>query len=340
MTGGQVSAGPSAVMALTSAFLWATYFFFVLAMTPGTAPSAIASYPFLIGGAMYVAWAAYWGHGRVVLQLFREGSAWIRVGLISAMQLSVLACTYLAGAVDTSLLSLLGDAAVTPLLAMIILREGRHRARSPQFVGGLVLAVIGATLTIVAGGSATGFRGWVSAIAPLVPVGVGLFYILSAQAGQHRPSSALVGQSTVGGGLVCLLLAGTLPGGWHGLLLTTPVPILLMIGVAATSFFIAPVLYFRAISRSGVVLPALFQVMIPIFALLLSAVLLHKIPAPLGLLGIPVAVVGGVFAYRGALAPAPPLPPEAALLTEGGALAPDAPGDVPETPASEATRTL
>jgi inner membrane transporter RhtA len=340
MSGGQVSAGPSAAMALTSAFLWATYFFFVLAMTPGTAPSAIASYPFLIGGTMYVVWAAYWGHGRVVLQLFRETSAWLRVGLISVMQLSVLACTYLSGAVDTSLLSLLGDAAVTPLLAMIILREGRHRARSPPFVGGLALAVVGATLTIVAGGSATGFHGWAIAIAPLVPVSVGLFYILSAQAGQHRPSSALVGQSTVGGGIVCVLLAGILPGGWHGLLVTAPVPILLMIGVAATSFFIAPVLYFRAISRSGVVLPALFQVMIPIFALLLSAVLLHKIPAPLGLLGIPIAVVGGVFAYRGALAPAPPLPPEAALLTEGGALAPDAPGDVAETAPPDATRTL
>ncbi|MGA7860441.1 MAG: DMT family transporter, partial [Thermoplasmata archaeon] len=315
MTEGHASPGPSAAMALTSAFLWATYFFFVLAMTPGTAPSALATYPFLIGGAMYVAWAAYWGHGRVVLQLFREGSAWVRVGLISGMQLSVLASTYLAGAVDTSLLTLLGDAAMTPLLAMLVLGEGRHRARSPQFVGGLILAVFGATLTIVAGGSAASFHGWALVVAPLVPLSVGGFYILSAQAGQHRPSSALVGQSTLAGGFVCLLLAGILPGGWQGLLLTAPVPIVLMISVAATSFFIAPALYFRAVARSGIVLPALFQVMIPIFALLLSAVLLHKIPAPLGLLGIPIAVVGGVFAYRGAQTPAPPTRPEAALLT-------------------------
>jgi len=331
MSEGQLSSGPSAAMALTSAFLWATYFFFVLVMTPGTAPSALATYPFLIGGAMYVAWAAYWGHGRVVLQLFREGSAWVRVGLISGMQLSVLASTYLAGAVDTSLLTLLGDAAMTPLLAMLVLGEGRHRARSPEFVGGLILAVFGATLTIVAGGSAASFHGWALVVAPLVPLSVGGFYILSAQAGQHRPSSALVGQSTLAGGFVCLLLAGILPGGWQGLLLTAPVPIVLMIGVAATSFFIAPALYFRAVARSGIVLPALFQVMIPIFALLLSAVLLHKIPAPLGLLGIPIAVVGGVFAYRGAQTPAPPATPEAALLTEGGTLAPDAPGDPPES---------
>ena len=340
MTEGRASPGPSAALAIVSAFLWATYFFFVLAMTPGTAPSALATYPFLIGGAMYVAWAAYWGHGRVVLQLFREGSAWFRVGLITVMQLSVLASTYLAGAVDTSLLSLLGDAAVTPLLAMIVLREGRHRARSPEFVGGLVLAVFGATLTIVAGGGATSFRGWALLIAPLVPVTVGLFYILSAREGQHRPSSAVVGQSTLAGGFLCLLLAGILPGGWHGLLLTAPKPIVLMIGVAATTFFIAPVLYFRAVARSGIVLPALFQVLIPIFALLLSAVLLHLIPTPLGLLGIPIAVVGGFFAYRGAQAPAPPAGPEEALLTEGGALAPDAPGDPPEGTPPDVTQTL
>ncbi|MFZ0831313.1 MAG: DMT family transporter, partial [Thermoplasmata archaeon] len=315
MTEGHVSSGPSAVMALTSAFLWATYFFFVLAMTPGTAPSALATYPFLIGGLMYVAWAAYWGHGRVVLQLFREGPAWIRIGLITVMQLSVLACTYLAGAVDTSLLSLLGDAAMTPLLAMVVLREGRHRARSPQFVGGLFLAGFGATLTIIAGGSAAPFHGWSIIIAPLVPLSVGGFYIWSAKEGQHRPSSALVGQSTLAGGLVCLVLAGILPGGWHGLILTRPTPILLMLGVAASSFFIAPALYFRAVARSGIVLPALFQVMIPIFALILSAILLHEIPAPLGLLGIPVAVVGGLLAYRGAQAPAPAVTPGAALLT-------------------------
>jgi drug/metabolite transporter (DMT)-like permease len=340
MSDAHASPGPSAAMALTSAFLWATYFFFVLAMTPGTAPSALATYPFLLGGGMYVAWAAYWGHGRVVLQLFGESKAWGRVGLICSMQLSVLACTYAAGAVDTSLLTLLGDAAMTPLLAMIVLREGRHRARSLPFVGGLVVAGFGASLTIVAGGTASGFHGWAILVAPLVPLSVGLFYIFSAQEGLHRPSSALVGQSTLAGGFVCLLLAGILPGGWHGLVLTAPLPILLMVSVAATSFFIAPALYFRAVSRSGIVLPALFQVMIPIFALLLSTVLLHQVPALLGLLGIPIAVVGGVFAYRGAQTPAPPVTPEAALLTEGGTLAPDAPGDVPDGGNPEVSRTL
>lgn len=311
-------------MATAAAFLWSTYFFFVLAMTPGTAPSALMAYPFLVGGGLYIAWATWLGHGRLVLQLYREPGAWLRVGLIVLMQLSVLGATYTAGAVNTSLLSLLGDAAMTPLLAMIVLREGRHRARSPLFLGGLTTAAAGAALTILAGGTAGPFRGWALIIAPFVPLAVGAFFVLSAREGQRRPTSALLGHSTFTGGLVCAVIAGVVPGGWSGLVLTSPHVILLMFGLGSTSFFVATILYFAAISRSGIILPTLFQVLIPIFTLGLAALLLRQIPTPLGLLGIPIAVGGGILAYRGALTPEP-VPSSAALLDEGGALAPDLP---------------
>ena len=45
MTEGHVSSGPSAVMALTSAFLWATYFFFVLANDTGHRPVGARDLP-------------------------------------------------------------------------------------------------------------------------------------------------------------------------------------------------------------------------------------------------------------------------------------------------------
>ncbi|MCI4347642.1 MAG: DMT family transporter [Thermoplasmata archaeon] len=334
MSAGFSSSGLSALMATAAAFLWSTYFFFVLAMTPGTAPSALMAYPFLIGGGLYIAWAVWLGHGRLVLQLFREPGAWLRVGLIVLMQLSVLGATYTAGAVNTSLLSLLGDAAMTPLLAMIVLGEGRHRARSPLFLGGLTTAAAGAALTILAGGTAGPFRGWALVIAPFVPLAVGAFFVLSAREGQRRPTSALLGHSTFTGGLVCAVIAGVVPGGWSGLVLTSPSVILLMIGLGSTSFFVATILYFAAISRSGIILPTLFQVLIPIFTLGLAALLLRQIPTPLGLLGIPIAVGGGILAYRGALAPEP-VPPSTALLDEGGALAPDLPLASEDRPPSD-----
>ena len=324
MSAGHSASSISALMAIGAAFLWSTYFFFVLAMTPGTAPTALLAYPFLVGGGLYVAWAAWLGHGRLILQLFLEPAAWLRVALIVIMQLSVLGATYTAGAVNTSLLSLLGDAAMTPLLAMIVLGEGRYRARSPLFLGGLITAASGAALTILAGGTAGPFRGWALVIAPFVPLAVGGFFVLSAREGQKRPTSALVAQSTFTGGLVCAVIAGALPGGWSGLLVTSPHVLLLIFGLGSTSFFVATILYFSAISRSGIILPTLFQVLIPVFTLGLAALLLRQIPTPLGLFGIPIAVGGGIIAYRGALAPEPPRP-SGALLTEGGALAPDLP---------------
>ncbi len=333
MSDGHLSPGPSAAMAVVAAFLWATYFFFVLALTPGTAPSAVIVYPFLIAGTVYVLWAALWGHGSAVVELFLDPRAWLRVVFLMTMQLSVLACTYASGAVDTSLLALLGDAAVTPLVAMVILREGRHRARSPAFVGGLLLAIAGASLTIVASGRAAPFRGLTLLVAPLVPLSIAAFYILSAREGQRRPSSAVVGEATLAAGVVSVVVAGILPGGWHGLVLTTGTQVALLLGVGVSSFFVAPALYFRAVARSGIVLPGLFQVLIPVFALLLSILLLHYLPAALGLLGIPVAVTGGLLAYRGAQSPAPPASRDEALLTEGGTLAPDAPDD-PGSPAT------
>ncbi len=299
----------AAALSLSSAFLWATYYFFILALAPAVGPPGLTAYPFLIGGVAYTAYAWRTGEGRTVLELFAEPSAWFRAFLILAMQLSVLASTYAAGAVDTSLLALLGDAAMTPLLAMALLREGRHRARSPLFVGGLALAGGGAALTILASGSAAPFRGWALAVAPVVPIAVGFFYVLSAQAGRRRSIVALVAHSTLLGGLLSLPLAGAIPGGWTGLAVATPVALLLLVGVALTSFFVAPVVYFGAMERAGIVLPALFQTLIPIFTLLLSAVLFDRVPAPLGLAGIPIAMLGGGLAYRGAVTPEKPRPP-------------------------------
>ena len=86
-------------MALGAAFGWSTYYLFVLWDTPGTAPSAILLYPFLFGAAAYTAWAFAQGNGRAIATVWRASGAYLRAGLMLAMQLSVLAATYLAGPV-------------------------------------------------------------------------------------------------------------------------------------------------------------------------------------------------------------------------------------------------
>ncbi len=293
----------AASFALCAAFLWSTYYFFVLALSPGTAPSALVPYPFLAGGAAYLAWAIRQGHGRVVLELLADARAWFRIALLLVVQLSALAFTLLAGAVNASLAVLVGDVALTPLLVMWVYREGRERARSPYFVGGALLSGFGASLTIVAGGPAGPLKGLAFFVAPVVPVSIAVYFLLTAREGIRRPSTAVVGQSTFVAGLVGLPLAAMVPGGFSGLLVTSPTAILLVVGFGLTSFFAAPVFYFLAVERAGLVLPSVLQALIPVFTLGLSVILLAVLPSPLGLAGIPVAVAGGLLALQGTHVP-------------------------------------
>ncbi|MCI4351205.1 MAG: DMT family transporter [Thermoplasmata archaeon] len=293
----------ASIAALLAAVLWASYYFFVLAVTPRVAPAALIVWPFLFGGAAYTALTVAQGHGRVWLRLFTDWEAWARVGLILAMQLGVLASTYLAGAIDTSILSLVGDVVLTPLLVMILLREGREKSRSPAFLLGVSLSSVGAILTIVAGGSPRPLTGIAWVVAPLVAIVVAFYFLAAAHASRRLPSSAVVSQSIVGGGLLGLVGALAFPGGAASLAIPSPIDLGLVAALGLTSFFLAEVLYFGAIERAGLILPAMLMASIPIFTVILSVPLLGFRAPILALLGIPIALVGAILALQGVNAP-------------------------------------
>jgi drug/metabolite transporter (DMT)-like permease len=219
------------------------------------------------------------------------------------MQLSVLAATLSAGAVDTALLSLVGDVVLTPILLILLFREGVERARSVVFILGLVLSTAGASLTIVGGGSAQPLTGWAWLVAPAVPFTVAVYFLASARASRKVPMTAVVGHATVGAGLVGLVIAPLLPGGAPGLILHSPADVAVVVSLGLTSFFLAPLLYFRAIELAGLLLPALLMATIPVFTLLLSLGLLGVIPPWLAILGVPIAVLGAIFALQGSHTP-------------------------------------
>ena len=297
----------SAGLALVAAFLWATYYLFVLGLSPKVTPSALLVYPFLFGGAAYAVWTLLQGHGRVLVRLTGNPSAWLRIVLIVFMQISVLASTYLAGAVDTSLLSLIGDVVVTPALVMAVIGEGRDRARSLSFLGGVGLSAVGASLTIVAGASLGPIRGWGLLAAPTVPLAVAFYFVLSARESMRLPTSAVVGHATLGGAVVSLLVVPFVPGGFPGLLLPSLPALGLVIALGVTSFFVAPALYFHAIARAGIVIPTLMMAAIPVFTLLLAWGILGLAPATLAFAGLPLAVVGALLAVRGTHTPWAPV---------------------------------
>jgi len=288
----------AATLALVAAFLWSTYFFFVLGI-PGAPPSGLLADPFLVGGAAFVGLALARRQGGALRELFADPGGYLRAGLLVAMQVGVLAATYLTGAIDTSLLSLLGDVVATPVMLWIVYREGGGQFRRPTFVGGLAITTIGATLVIGGGAAVTPLAGWAWVVAPSVPVIVALYFLYTARTSQSRPMAAVVGQATLAAGLASIGLSPLLPGGLAGLVPPTPFAALSVVGLGITSFFVAPYLYFRAIEEGGLILAAVLMTGIPVFTLGLSLGLLGAAPPVIGLLGVPIAVVGTIIALRG-----------------------------------------
>ncbi|MCI4321271.1 MAG: DMT family transporter [Thermoplasmata archaeon] len=293
----------AASLALAAAFLWAAYYSFVLALAPYVAPSGLIVWPFVFGGIAYLTWTFVATHGRHLVRLSRSATAWARVLLLVLMQLSVLAETFLAGPVDTSLLSLIGDVVLTPILVMTVLREGREQARDPLFVGGVVLASVGAGLTIVAGGAVRPLTAAAALVAALVPFVVAIYFLSAAQENRRTPTAAVVAHATVFAALGSVLLSPLLPGGFGGLAIDSGRSLVLLVVLGTTSFFIAPAMYFRAIEEAGLVLPAVLMASIPVFTLLLSVALFGQIPPWLGIVGVPLAVLGAIVALQGSHPP-------------------------------------
>jgi EamA-like transporter family protein len=295
----------SIAVALAAAFGWATYYLFVLRGTPTTAPSAILVYPFAIGGGAFGLGAIASGHGRSFARVWGSPAAYLRTLLMLGMQVSILAATYLAGPVDASLLSLIGDVVATPLLTAAMFSGPRRSLGRPLFALGLVLSLAGGSLAIIGGRklSAVHGFGWLAVV--VVPVAVGLYFILCARASETTPTSVVVGQSMLGAAIGAVLIAPLVPGGWGGLVGLGTVPLALLAANGLVSFFAAPALYFLAIRREGIVVPSMLMTAIPIFTLLLSVAFLGETLPWLGLLGIPIAVAGALIALR-TISPASP----------------------------------
>lgn len=296
-------------LALSAAFAWASYYLFVLWVTPGASAGAVLFYPFLAGGLVWLGVVAVSPDRGAVGPLFRDPGTLLRVALLVAMQMSVLGATYLAGPVDASLLSLLGDVVVTPLLAIALLVAPRTTVGQPLFLAGLVLSLGGGALAIVGGHrlAAVHGTGWLPVFG--APIAVGLYFLISARAAERTPLGAIVGVTTIVGAVAVLLLSPLLPGGLAGLFALSPRALALLLANGVISFFVGPWAYFRAIAREGYVLPPMLMTAIPVFTLLFAALVLGLPVALLALVGIPIAAVGGVAIVHATAAHPPPKAP-------------------------------
>ncbi|MCI4349710.1 MAG: DMT family transporter [Thermoplasmata archaeon] len=299
MTRASSGASTAVGMALAAAFLWAAYYPLVLRAGAGLAPMALIVWPFLVGGVGFSVAAIAQGHGGAFWKLWGDPIAWGRSGLMVAMQLLVLAATYLAGPVDTALLSLVGDVVLTPILLALLFSEGAERIRTARFAFAIAVCTGGSILTIAASGEVRPLSGVAIGVAVILPVVIAAFFLATARATLRTPTAAIGAQSVLAAGIVTLAVAPVVPGGIGALLPNSAVATGALVALGVSAFFLGPWLYFAAIHRAGLVLPAVLMAAIPVFTLLLSWIFLNSTPPILGLAGIPIAVIGAFLATQG-----------------------------------------
>lgn len=205
------------LLALGSALSWASYYVFVLWLDPLTTSAVVVVYPFVVGGVVFLAWALARGEGATFLALWRDPMAYVRILLAVVMQVATLVATYSAGPIDTSLLSLLGDVVMVPLFLMVLFREDRALTRTPWFTMGVLICLIGGGLTIVGGHTLTPVTGWTVLIVPVIPLSIGLYFLLTARAARTTSLVSLNAQSWLGGAVVSALITPLFPSGQSSL---------------------------------------------------------------------------------------------------------------------------
>lgn len=300
------------ILALASALSWASYYVFVLWLAPLTSSAVVIVYPFLIGGVIFLAWAFQRGERASFLALWRDPMAYVRILLAVVMQIASLVATYSAGPIDTSLLALLGDVVIVPLLLMVLFREDRALARTPWFAVGVLICLIGGGLTIVGGHTLSPVSGWAVLVVPVVPLSIGLYFLLTARAARTTSLVSVNAQAMLGSALVSALLTPLFPSGQSSLAVNSLVVVGILVALGVAVYFLAPYFYFAAIARGGLVPTAILMSLIPAFTLILSVGVLGIAPSLLAAFGIPIAILGAFCALEGQNRTRRRIPPESA----------------------------
>jgi drug/metabolite transporter (DMT)-like permease len=286
-------------LAILASILWATYFPFVLYFTSDQY-GVLLALPFLFGGLPFflLTLARSREAARNSIALMATPAVILCAVLLVALQLDVILSTNWAGAVPTSLFSLLGDIAMIPLMNYAIYREGGERLRYPLFGTGVAVAGAGAAIVVISGGGSSLGLGWAWLITLPIPFLVGGYFLLVARMTNTAPIDGVVSSVTLLAffmsflGAFLVLGAGWFPGAF------TPREYGLLALIGITTFFLGPWAFFEASRRLTVVIPAVINATIPIFTTVF-VVLLFNLPLTVAIfVGVPLAFVGSALALR------------------------------------------
>lgn len=286
-----------------AAVIWASYYI-LLILLPGVAGTMVVVLPFAVAAVAFLLWHPDRTHGgspRILLERLATPTGLCLGALFLALQVDVVLATRWAGAVDASLVTLLADVVATPLIVFGLFRQDTERFRSWAFWGGVAVASIGAAGTIVAGGSGEALtRAGILSLLPL-PFLIGFYFVWVNEESRHVSSGEVLGAAALAAALLGAVLGSVLFGPSWALTSLTPPQWLALVVMGLTTFYLAPFAYFWAARKTSILVPAVLQALIPVFTLLMVALLGYHFPW-IAWLGVPLAFLGSAIAV---LSPVP-----------------------------------
>lgn len=256
-------------VATTAAFVWATYYVFVI-LIDALNPIALFLYPALVGGLLFLAYGLL-RRGRIPRPSRTRDYLLPGAGYL-ASQILILLSTLANGGVLTSTFILLGDTIVSPSIVFALGRN-RYRPKLALLSAGLLVLVTSAAVLTLYGGSLGARSAWGMVLLLLIPPSLSLFFVYT----NERIMAEGVAEILTPAFLVSsvLILVYVLASGHSSSLSfggASELVILLLIG--ATSMFVGYVLFFRASRMTGFTLSSILMALIPPFTLILGVLFL------------------------------------------------------------------
>ncbi len=279
-----------AFLAVSAAFVWATYYVFV-AYGRSIDAAALFFYPSLFGSLFFIAHGALNGRS-FPLPSKRRDYLLPAAGYISS-QLLIIYSILLNGGVVTSIFILVGDTILSPT---IIFASGRNRFRPrlPLLAGGVAVLVSSAAVLTILGGRITSTSDEGILLLILIPPALSLFFVYTNERIMADGMSRILGPTFLVSAAFTALYA--VAAGTPAILYPhSPQDLLLLLVIGLTSMYAGYLLFFRASRSAGFTLTSILMALIPPFTLVLEVIFLGFEATPLAALLIALAAFGAVL---------------------------------------------
>lgn len=278
------------VIASTAAFVWSTYYVFVISIDV-LDPLSLFFYPALFGGVLFALYGLY-ARGKIPRPSMKRDYLLPGVGY-SSSQLLIVLSTVVNGGVLTSTFILLGDTILSPLIVYLIGR-GRFKPNPGLLFAGMAVLVTSAAVLTLFGGTIGARSMYGIVLLLLIPPALSLFFVYTNERIMAEGMAEILTPAFLSSSLFVLAYV-LFTGRTHPVAFGSASDLAVLFVIGATSMFLGYILFFKASRMTGFTLSSILMALIPPFTLILGVIFLGLLATAVSVLLIILAAFGAIL---------------------------------------------